>query len=83
MIAFLPSPLGRLAMSALAGAALLAGVYAYAHHAGRMAERQAILQRSVDVLRERNQTDDQIHSMGDAGLCVALGGRMSGDGHCE
>lgn len=52
-------------------------------HEGRQAERQATLTRSVEVLRERNATDDQIRNMDDAGLCRALGGRVSDDGACE
>lgn len=41
---------------------------------GRASERAAILTRSVEVLRERNATDDQIRKLDDAGLCRALGG---------
>lgn len=84
MGAFLLSPLGKLLMGALAGAALLAGVYAYAHHAGRIAERQAILERSLDLLRERNHVDEQTRNMDSAELCRALGGVwMPDDSRCE
>lgn len=83
LLSFALSPLGKLLMAGLAGATLLTGVYAYAHKAGRVAERQAILERSVDLLRKRNRTDDQIHRMDDAGLCAALGGRVSDDGRCQ
>lgn len=82
MIAFLLSPLGKAAGALLLGAALVAGVYAYAYQRGAASERAAILERSVELLRERNETDDQISRMDDADLCRSLGG-MPVDGRCE
>ena len=62
--------------------ALLAFSHWQAYRAGAVAERSATLNRSVEALRERNTTDDQIRSMDDAGLCRALDGRVSDDGSC-
>jgi len=64
--------------ASLAGVVAVMGLLTFSHvkayRAGAASERQAVLARSVDVLRERNATDDQIRNMDDAGLCVALGG---------
>jgi uncharacterized membrane protein len=62
--------------------ALLSLSHWQAYRAGAAAERTTTLNRSVEVLRERNATDDQIRNMDDAGLCRALGGRVSDDGAC-
>ena len=53
-----------------------------AYQAGAAAERMTTLNRSVEVLRERNATDDQIRNLDDAGLCAALGGLFA-DGTCQ
>ncbi|CAM5545757.1 hypothetical protein ATER59S_04412 [Aquamicrobium terrae] len=83
MIAFLLSRQG----AALAGIVALAGLLTVSHveayRWGAATERQATLTRSVEVLRERNATDDQIRNLDDAGLCRALGGRVSDHGACE
>lgn len=83
MIAFFLSPLGKAAGALLVGAGLVTGIYWYAYQQGAAAERQATLQRSVELLRERNRTDDEVSRMDGAGLCTALGGRVSSDGRCE
>lgn len=66
--------------------AVLAGL-AWSHTAvyrmGVQSERRAALERSVDLLRERNATDETIRNMDAASLCRALGGRLSDDGTCE
>ncbi|MEP9374984.1 hypothetical protein [Mesorhizobium sp. KR1-2] len=61
---------------------LLTFTHIQAYRLGAASERSATLNRSVEVLRERNATDDQIRNLDDAGLCRALGGRVSGDGAC-
>ena len=61
---------------------LLTFSHVKAYQAGAAAERQATLNRSVEVLRERNATDDLIRNLDDAGLCAALGG-MFADGTCQ
>lgn len=67
-----------------AGVALASaiGIYWLGHSNGVQQGREAVLERSVDILRERNATDEQIRTMDDAGLCLALGGRVSDDGSC-
>lgn len=65
----------RLGAGAVIGAAVVfTPAYLIGKSDGRASERAAILTRSVEVLRERNATDDQIRNMDDAGLCRALGG---------
>lgn len=53
---------------------LLTFSHVKAYQAGAAAERLTTLNRSVEVLRERNATDDQIRNLDDAGLCRELGG---------
>ena len=64
--------------ASLAGVVVVLGLLTLSHvkayRAGAASERQAVLTRSIDVLRERNATDDQIRNMDDAGLCRSLGG---------
>lgn len=73
----------KLGAGAVAGALLAAGpLYLIGKHDGRQAERAEILTRSVEILRERNATDDEIKGMDDAALCAALGGVFA-DGACE
>lgn len=61
---------------------LLTASHRTAYQAGRQAERATILNRSVEVLRERSRTDDEIRAMDDAYLCRALGGVFT-DGTCQ
>lgn len=68
--------------AALAVLAALGWSHTAAYRAGAASERRAALERSVDLLRERNATDEKIRSMSDADLCHALGGRMQ-DGACR
>lgn len=83
MIAFLASPLGRV-LGALAVAASLMGLsWLHGHQWGASTERAAILTRSVEVLRQRNATDEKVRNMDDAGLCAALGGSILPDGSCK
>lgn len=55
--------------------------HVYAYKAGAGNERKQAMQRSIEVLRKRAETNEQIRNMDDSALCVALGGRMQ-DGHC-
>lgn len=82
MLGFVMSRAGAVTLGAVALMVLLVGSHIKAYQAGAAAERSATLNRSVEVLRERNATDDQIRNMDDAGLCRALGGRVSDDGAC-
>ena len=67
--------------AAVAGA--LIGSHVMAYRAGALSERREALERSIDLLRERNATDETIGNLDDVGLCAALGGRMSNTGTCE
>lgn len=49
---------------------------------GRAIERTAAIGKSVEILRERNVTDEEVRNMDDAALCGALGGRLQPDGQC-
>lgn len=68
--------------SALAVAILLSWSHFTAYRAGRNVERTAMLTRSVEILRERNATDDAISALDDSALCSALGGVFT-DGTCQ
>lgn len=84
MIAFLASPLGRV-LGALAVAASLMGLsWLHGYQRGAATERQAILTRSVEVLRERNRVDEQARNMDSPELCRALGGKwVLEDNDCQ
>lgn len=61
----------------------LAWSHTWMYRAGVQSERRAALERSVDLLRERNATDETVRNMDTAELCAALGGRLSDDGTCQ
>ena len=82
MLAFLFSRTGAALVGIVAALALLTFSHRFAYQAGRTAERTAILNRSVEILRERNATDDEIRNLDDASLCAALGGVFA-DGSCQ
>jgi len=82
MLSFLFSRAGAAMIGIVAAALIAAWAINAAYQAGRTAERTAILNRSVEILRERNATDDQIRNMDDAALCAALGGVFT-DGSCQ
>ena len=82
-MSFFLSPLGRV-MGALAVASMLLSIaWIHGHQRGAASERQAILTRSVEVLRQRSATDEKVRNMDDAGLCAALGGSILPDGSCQ
>lgn len=68
------SKLGQALGAVLLVLALMAGFYLYGYQRGAASERQAILSRSVEVLRERNATDEEIRDMDAVALCHSLGG---------
>lgn len=78
----LPFPpwLGMAGIGFIAGAlAVSVLVYPIAHSKGvddgRKIERTAALERSMETIRERGETNAEINRMGDAELCIALGGK--------
>ncbi len=74
MLALLFSRQGGIVAGAVAVLALLTFSHVKAYHAGAASVRQAMLERSVELLRERNASDEIISDLDDAGLCAALGG---------
>lgn len=82
MLAFLFSKTGLTVAAVVAVIAILAISHWRAYEAGAAAERARMLARSVEILRERNVTDDQVRNMDSAALCRALGGRLQDDGSC-
>ncbi len=81
-MSFLLSPIGRV-LGALAVAASLMGLsWLHGYQRGAASERTAILTRSIDVLRERNATDEKVRNMSPADLCRSLGGVFE-DGSCQ
>lgn len=66
---------------ALVGVCALTFSHVYAYRTGSANERRAAMQRSIDTLRERAKTNEQIRSMDNSAMCRALGGRMQ-DGAC-
>jgi uncharacterized membrane protein len=74
MLGFLFSRAGAAMVGIVVGLGLLTWSHTHAYRAGKAAERTDILDRSIEILRERNATDDEIRNMDDAALCAALGG---------
>jgi hypothetical protein len=56
------------------GMAAWGGATWYAYQRGYEAARLDAMKRSVEILRERAVTDENIRGMSDRQLCVALGG---------
>lgn len=84
MIALLFSKQGAILIGVVALVGILTFSHVKAYQAGRSVERQAILSRSVEILRERNATDDEVGSYDDAQLCRALGGSwVQDDRSCQ
>lgn len=82
MLSFLTSRAGAAMVCIVVALGLLTYSHGFAYQAGRQVEREALLTRSVEVLRERNATDDEIRNMDDAALCAALGGVFT-NGSCQ
>jgi hypothetical protein len=74
----------QIGTGAVAGA-IIAGAVAYGvgHwrgvDEGRALERAAALQRSMDLIKERNETNAKVNDLDDPGLCAALGGKWVPD----
>jgi len=74
MLSFLTSRAGAAMVAIIAAMLLLTFSHRFAYQAGRQVEREALLTRSVEILRERNRVDEQVKDMDAAALCAALGG---------
>ncbi|EJL57980.1 hypothetical protein PMI09_00685 [Rhizobium sp. CF122] len=92
MLAWLPDSL-KLPMAAIGGAvaagAALIVINALwwlpaAKEEGRVAERAAALQRSMDLIKQRGATNEAVGRLSDGDLCHRLGGQWVRDaGTCE
>ncbi len=76
---------GSALVSFVAGAGLF---YLIGHwqgeDAGREAARTEALQRSMELIRERSETNEAINALDDAGLCAALDGHwLRDEQRCE
>lgn len=73
MIGFILSPLGKRLGAAVLAVSLVSGVYLYGKSVGRQGAAVEALERSVEVLRERNQINDEVSASDAAALCVSFG----------
>lgn len=73
MPAFLFSPIGKALGAAAIAIAAVSGVFAYGKSVGRQGAAVEALERSVEVLRERSQIDDEISTSDAATLCAHYG----------
>lgn len=64
----------KIGAGAILGAALISGpIYLYGNSAGKTEAATAALQKSIEIMRERSATDDEISRSDLAGLCRHLG----------
>lgn len=66
----------------------IGGAYEIGHwrgeDAGRESERAAALERSMELIRKRSETNEEVNDLDDAGLCAALGGLwVQSEQRCE
>lgn len=73
MLAFLANPLTRALGGLVVAALIVGGAYTYGKAVGRQGAAVEALERSVEVLRERNQTDDEVSASDAADLCGSMG----------
>lgn len=73
----------------MGGAALIAGSLAFTagyvlgKSDGRALERSAALERSMEAIKERSETNAEIDSLDDAALCRELGGEWVQPDTCQ
>lgn len=73
MLAFILSPLGKALGAVVVAVGVVSGAFFYGKSVGRQGGVVEALQRSVEVLRERNQTDDEVSASDAADLCGFMG----------
>nr|CAD6598854.1 hypothetical protein RFYW14_00620 [Pseudorhizobium flavum] len=73
MIGFIFSPIGKALAAAVVAAGVVSGAVFYGKSVGRQETAVEALERSVEVLRERNQTDDEVSASDAADLCRSMG----------
>lgn len=84
MLALLFSKTGAAVVAIIAVLGLLTFSHRFAYQSGRQVEREALLARSVEILRERNRVDDEVSTFDDMALCRSLGGVwVLADGTCQ
>lgn len=73
MLAFFLTPIGKTMGAAVIAIAAVSGVYLYGKSAGRQETAVEALEKSVEVLRERNEINDQVSASDAADLCGDYG----------
>lgn len=73
MLAFLLSPIGRTLGAAVIAIGAVSGVYLYGKSVGRQGAAVEALEKSVEVLRERNEINDEVSASDAADLCGDYG----------
>lgn len=73
MLAFLFTPIGKALGAAGLTVALFSGAFLYGKSVGRQGAAVEALERSVEVLRERNEINDQVSSSDASDLCGSMG----------
>lgn len=73
MLAFFLSPIGKALGAAVVAVLAVVGVFQYGKSVGRQGAAVDALERSVEVLRERNRTDDEVSASDAADLCGSMG----------
>ena len=77
MIAWLLTPLGRVAVGAVASAAALTGVYTFGYSRGHSAGKVEQLQAAVAAYQKREEIDANVSRLDRVGLFVELGGLLA------
>ncbi|MCJ8519035.1 hypothetical protein ABID21_001943 [Pseudorhizobium tarimense] len=73
MLAFLLSPIGKALGAAVVAVAIVSGSFLYGKNVGRQGAAVDALERSVEVLRERNEINDEVSASDAAALCGDYG----------
>lgn len=73
MLAVFANPLARALGGLVVAALVVSGAYLYGKSVGRQGAVVEALHRSVEVIRERNQTDDEVSASDAADLCGSMG----------
>lgn len=73
MLAFIFSPIGKALSGLVVAALVVGGAYTYGKAIGRQGAAVEALQRSVEVLRERNVIDETVSASDAAALCRDFG----------
>ncbi|WP_051680009.1 hypothetical protein [Pseudorhizobium marinum] len=73
MLAFIFTPLGKAIGAAALALAVFSSAFLYGKSVGRQGAAVEALERSVEVLRERSEINDQVSSSDAADLCGSMG----------